>query len=400
MKTLREYLERNNYSIVKSLAEMLSISPEEATDFYKSISTFDEGKVVSALKDGADDDDKSFVTDLYNDYQKNQVGESITSPEDLENAQNLKDGQDELRGFGNQPEDDQDDGDDDLDEADAELDPNFDNVNDRFEIGHNGKEYTITDHKTGEIVDTAWSGHEAHNLLTYWRAQGKKTVDEASKVDKSKLSQMAGKAKAGGYDPARELSKGQYQPKVVADKKKKFDRMGDKSKLKRGMFENTVVPVLVSSEDGYKFKIVESSLIAGMKNVEALFESAIVTSPIGGLTAIPGVGMNGLRKMSGISPVEAVAQADEITEIESPDLNSVLAIIDYMDEMSKACLINMLTNTEVQPEPAIDAEQLAMVKTALCDFGSALQSWIECSDGGLDFLCPLVDTLWVKYNEI
>lgn len=356
MKTLREYLERNNYSIVKSLAEMLAISPEEATDFYNSISTFDEGKVVDALKDDASEDEKSFVTDLFNKFQQTEVNE-----------------------------------------ADAEIDPTFDDVNDRYEISHNGKEYTITDHKTGEIVDKAWSGHEAHNLLYYWRNQGKKGVKEAKKSP-NEISKMAGKAQVGGYDPARELSKGQYQHRVIPNKAKKFDRAGQKAQLKRGMYENTVVPVLVN-DDGYKFKIVESSLVADMKNVEAIFESAIVVSPIGGLTAVPGVGMNSLRKMAGIGQVDLPSNEPEITEIESPDVNDILSIISQMDDDSKACLINMLAQAEMQPETQIDAEQLARVKEALCSFGSALQSWIEEANGGLDFLCPLVDSLWVKYNE-
>jgi len=350
MRTLREYLERNNYSIVKSLAEMLSISPEEATDFYKSISSFDEGKVVAALKDGADAEDVNFVKNLFQEYQS-------------------------------------------VDESVEEKKPRF-----TIETGSNGQ-YEIWDNKQNKIVDTAHSGHEAHNLLYWHKQEAKKEVDEA-KDSKPNLSQLAGKAKAGGYDPARELSKGQFQHRIVQDKKKKNDRKDSKAQLKRGMFENTVVPVLINDEDGYKFKIVESSLIAEMKNVEALFESSIVISPVGGLTAIPGVGMNGLRKMSGLSPIESEAQQDEITELESPDLNQILSIIDYMDETSKACLISMLTNPEQTTEPQIDAEQLAMVKTALCDFGSALQSWIEGANGGLDFLCPLVDALWVKYNEI
>lgn len=383
MKTLREYLERNNYSIVKSLAEMLSISPEEATDFYKSISTFDEGKVVDALKDDASDDEKMFVNELFKNYLNSEMDESAIGPEDFENAERLRQSHEELKGFGSQPDDDE------------ELDEDGDAP--RFEIKSGPKgEYEIWDNKKGQKIDSAWSGHEAHNLLYAAKQSAKREVEEA-KDSKPNFSQMAGKAKAGGYDPARELSKGQYQHRVIQNKAKKNDRAGQKSQLKRGVYENTVVPVLVN-DDGYRFKIVESSLVANMDNIEAIFESSIVVSPIGGLTAVPGVGMNSLRKMAGISQVDAVSDQPEITEIESPDLNNILAIIDYMDETSKAALINLLTNP--QPEqPSIDAEQLAMVKNALCDFGSALQCWIESANGGLDFLCPLVDSLWVKYNE-
>lgn len=376
MKTLKEYLERNKYSIVKSLAELLSISEQEAVDFYKSLDAFQEGAIIKALHDGASDEERQVAVDLFSKYSGSTSGEQV-------------------------------------EENDDEVSPSFDNVNDRYELGHDGKEYTITDHKTGEVIDNAWSGHEAHNLLTYWRAQGKKEMNEdgdigadgmgdeeieEGKEKKPDLNQMAGKAKVGGYDPARELSKGQYQHRVIKDKKKHNDRKDNRNNLKRGVYEHSIIPV-ITNDDGYKFKIVESSSISEMTNVEAIFESTIMMSPIGGLSAIPGVGMSSLRKMAGISQVEAEPVESEMTEIESPDVNGILSVIANMDDEAKACLLSMLSQPEAAT-PQIDTEKLAMVKTALCDFGCALQQWIEESNGGLDFLCPLVDALWVKYNEI
>lgn len=368
MRTLKEYLERNNYSIVKSLAELLSISDQEAKNFYGSLSVYDEGAVIDALKDGASEDLTDRVQELFSKFRQTELGEGET------------------------PE---------------EIDPNFDDVNDRFEIKFNNGKYDIHDHKTNSVVDTAHSGHEAHNMLYYWRQQGKKGVEEAKKSP-ADISKMAGKAQAGGYDMARELSKGQYQPKVVPNKKFKNDRQGDKARLKRGMFENSITPILVSENDEFKFKIVESSSVATQSNVQAIFESTVMISPMGGLSSVPGVGMSGLRRMAGIAPAEETPMAgenlqdldcsDSAIELESNDVNDVLAMISQMDDMSKACLISLLTNP-VAEEPKIDAEQLETVKCALRDFGCALQCWIEDSCGALDFLVPLVDALWVKYNE-
>lgn len=406
MKTLREYLERNQYSIVKSLGELLSISDEEAKNFYDSLSTFDESTVIQALKDGAEPDLVDNVKDMFAKFRSTEIEEDL-SPE--------------------------------------EIDPNFDDVNDRFEIRHNGKKYEIFDHKTGEVVDDAWSGHEAHNLLYSWRQQAKRKmgetinfgpedlekvardreehdklkgfgqpiddeddedIEEATKPKDREISQMAGKAMAGGYDMAKELSKGQYQPKVIQNKKFKNDRQADKSKLKRGMYESTITPVLFSDNDQLKFKIVESNTVAEMSNVKAIFESTVMISPMGGLSSVPGVGMSGLRKMAGIAEPEAPMAGENLqdldcgdfeVELESNDVNQVLAMISQMDDASKAALINLMTGAV--EEPSMSAEQIETVKCAVRDFGAALQCWIEESCGALDFLCPLVDALWVKYNE-
>lgn len=351
MKTLREYLERNQYSIVKSLAELLSISDEEAKDFYSALSIYDEGKVVDALKDGAPEDLTDHVKELFTHYQSQSVQE-----------------------------------------GEGEEKPRF-----TIETGPNG-EYEIWDNKKGVNLGSAHSGHEAHNLLYSYKQAAKNEVDEAKKSPRD-ISKMAGKAQAGGYDMARELAKGQYQPKVVQNKKFKSDRQDAKVGLKRGMYENSITPVIVNENNEYKFKLLNSSLVAGNSNIEAIFESTIMISPMGGLSSVPGVGMSGLRRMAGIEAApEPVATEMGVEEIESNDVNQVLSIISQLDDVSRSCLINLLTMPQ-EETPQVDPEHVEMVKFALRDFGCALQCWIEDSCGALDFLVPLVDSLWVKYNE-
>lgn len=374
MKTLKEYLERNDYNIVKSLMELLSISEEEAKNFYKALTLFDESDVIDALKEPEDEEKLTFIKNLYSEFLQHKNGQEMT--EDHQS----------------QPENEE--------EFVAANDPK------RFEIrsGVNGR-YDIFDKKKKEVVSTVHSGHEAHNELFYYRARHRNDKDDAVEEAKD-VSRLASKAAGGGYDMARELSKGQYQPKIVQNKKFKDTRQQDKSKLKRGIFESAMSPVIVNENNEYKFKLVESSTVATNENIEMVIESATMIAPLGGMSAVPGIGMNNLRKMSGIAvssdePIagENLQDLDQSTEFESPDVNAVLAILDQMDELTKLCLMDILSNQEATKTVAMNAEQMQMVKCAISDFGCALQCWIEESCGALDFLSPLVDTLWVKYNE-
>lgn len=403
MRRLKEYLERNNYNIVKSLMDVLNVDEMAAKKFYDSLSLFDEAKVIDSLKEPVSEPDIEYVSGLYNNAPKStedEIGTEYTS---------------------------------------------------KYEDG----KYNIFD-PSGKMIDTVYSGHEAHNVL-YWYNNKAKQVDEEQinelsprtlknyiktasndaaynaekygafghdeyanlekrrhtgiekaldklspdEVEESKkvdAGRLASKAAVGGYDMARELSKGQYQPRAEPNKKFKDQRQKNKADLKRGVYERRVTPVLESEQGILKFKIVESNTISAN---QVVLESSVVLQPIGGLTSINGLGMNSLRKMSGIAEQNADQVEDDITELNelsTPNMEGVMATIANLDDDTRSILLSILAMNSAK-KPAMNAEQMLAVKESIREFGLALQCWIEDSCGALDFLCPLVEAMWVKYNE-
>lgn len=363
MKTLNEYLERNNYNIVKSLMDALSIDEESAKQFYKSVSPFDEGKLLDAIKEPVSPEDMEYVKSLYAS-QSGHVEENY--PE--ETGGTMWDKPSDFQG-------------------------------DRYVMKYIDGVYNIIDLKTNKVIDAVHSGHEAQNVL-YWYNSKKEIPTDVEEGKKKDTSVLAGKAAAGGYDMAKELSKGQYQPKIVQNKKHKDIRQKQKSDLKRGVYEKRVSPVLESTESGIQFKLVESTEIT---KDQIVLESSIALAPLGGLSAVNGLGMNSLRKMSGI--VEQDDETDtedqdveELNETMTPEMADVMAFITNMDDQTRSLLMGVLS-LNVAKKPAMTAEQMLCVKEAIREFGCALQCWIDDACGALDFLCPLVEALWIKYNE-
>ena len=443
MKTLREYLERNQYNIVNSIKEVLGIDDTIAKRFYQSLSPEQERNLIDSLSEPVTDEKKSYVETLYKDFS--------TIDEASDNETGFK-------------------------------------ITDADEGGYN-----VVDKATGEVVDHAHSGHEAHNLLHYHRAtaahkartdapvvdeavdgeysriasyskapsglatkptqahiwkskhdevhhagqhadrigqpfnnfqnaedadthftrRGYKKVDEAKKPDVSRLA-----SKAGNPDnPAKSLSLGQYQNKIVPNKAKQTDRAGDKSKLKRGVWENSFVPVIVSENETYRLKMVESKNIDSTVGIMAMFEAATVTSmpSIKPMSVVPGFDIDALKKLSGIKLVDP--ECDSEVEINTGEedfeqetgldfmgdqpagLEEIIASISNLDDATKEALFAILSKDgQISPQ-TITAEEMLKIKEGIASFGSALQDWVEQSGGVLDFLYPLIEVLWVKYNE-
>ena len=163
--------------------------------------------------------------------------------------------------------------------------------------------------------------------------------------------------------------------------------------------------------------MVESKNIDSTVGIMAMFEAATVTSmpSIKPMSVVPGFDIDALKKLSGIKLVDP--ECDSEVEINTGEedfeqetgldfmgdqpagLEEIIASISNLDDATKEALFAILSKDgQISPQ-TITAEEMLKIKEGIASFGSALQDWVEQSGGVLDFLYPLIEVLWVKYNE-